>query len=564
MELNEYPKITLTVSNKSNDYKLLSDLYSIKLSCFNEIKDLNNKFDALKQIIEFIEVEPRINYSFLLELKEKKLEYYENEEKWDFQKNFYMLQKTLTTDEVKSLTGEDIINPIDELKNTFSEIISNKISEVNRYEFNFPVIYGIERLRLKFYETYLILKKNNYYKLFKDYVDIIDKDEDIRKYSPDDYGFCPKMYLFILTITEMIPDCEKLIYLKKYFIKNTLIEKEIPPIIKNGEINIGEYDDDNYFIQIKDKIHIINKKDYIIESLSDEIIKYNNCPFKILLMRNMAFKKYMKECGEEGFLAGLHLYDSFIKYIKEFLKSKAMKELFNNNQDFTNISALIQNDKYLDEILSTKHFKFLPFFQINQFYGFTNKEFLISVIDAKPIIVQGLPKLDETENEENLFYICLLFYITLIFITSLHEIVMHFTSGYLNFISEKKLSSDSPKDNNFNDGGYYFESKIIGGNKRFKVIKLKHIICLLDGRVCKKSLSEFQKDLKKKIEINNQFEEEKKEGLLGDFLKLYKIDFNIFKKKTTKLFVNCRNFSSIGIHLGSKVISSGWGHHTKK
>lgn len=563
MESNEHPKITLKVSNKSKDYKLLSELYSIKLNYFNKIKDLKNKFNDLKQIIEFIEVDPRINYSFLLELKEKKLEYYENGEKWDFQKNFYMLQKTLTTNELKSLTGKDIINPIDELINTFSAIISNKNCEVNRYEFNFPVIYGIERLRLKFYETYIILKKNKHYNLFEDYVKIINKDEDIIKYSPDDYGFCPKMYLFILTITEMIPYCEKLNYLKKYFIKNTIIEVEKCPIIKNEEINIYKYDNDNYFIQIKDKKYIINKNDYIIESLSDEIIKYNNCPFKILLMRNIAFKKYMEEYGEKGFLAELNLYDSFIKYIKQFLKSKAMKNLFDNEPDFTNISTLIQDDKYLDEILSTKHFKFLPFFQINNFYGFTNKEFLISVIDAKPIIVQGLSELDENENEENLLHICLLFYITLIFIISLHEIVMHFTSGYLNFMSEKKIRSDSPK-GNFNDGGYYFESKIIGGNKRFKIIKLKHIICLLDGRVCKKSLEEFQNDLKNKIEINNLLEEEKKEGLLGDFLKLYKIDFNVFKKKTSKLFINCRNFSSIGIHLGPKVISSAWGHHTKK
>ena len=424
---------------------------------------------------------------------------------------------------------KDLISPIDELKTTFLEVISNKSCETSKHEFNFPIIYGIERLRLQFYRTYIILKKNKNFNIFEDYVKILDKDEEIIKFSQNDFTFCPKIYLFILIITEMLSYCDTLNYLKKYFIKNTILEVETCPIIKVEGIDIYKYDNDNYLVQVNDNKQIINKNDYVIESLFDEIIKYKKCPLKILFMRNVSFKRYMENYGEKGFLSGLKLYDSFIKYIKEFLKSKAMKDLFDNDPDFKNISALIQNDKYLDEILSTKHYKFLPFFQINNVYSFTNKEFLITVIDANPTIVQGLSSLDDSENEENLFHICLLFYIALIFI----------------------------------NGGYFFESKIIGGSKRFKVIKLKHIISLLDGRVCRKSLKEFQNDLKSKFDINNLIDGKEKGGLLGEFLKLYKIDFNAFNKKTSKVFVNCRNSSSIEINLGSKVISSAWGHSTK-
>ena len=88
MQLDEYPKVTLKVSNTYKEFLLLSELHSIKINSFNKIKDLKNNFEDLKQIVEFIEVDPRINYCFLWELKEKKIEYYDNGTKWDFNKNF--------------------------------------------------------------------------------------------------------------------------------------------------------------------------------------------------------------------------------------------------------------------------------------------------------------------------------------------------------------------------------------------------------------------------------------------------------------------------------------------
>ena len=138
---------------------------------------------------------------------------------------------------------------------------------------------------------------------------------------------------------------------------------------------------DHYLVNINDKIENINKDDYIIESLISDIMKYNDYPLKILLMRNKSYKKYMEDWGYKGFLKELELYDSFIKYVKLFLKSNSITQLFNKYESLKNIYSLIKNEKYLDEILSDKHFKFLPFFQINNYFGFTKKQFLISIIN---------------------------------------------------------------------------------------------------------------------------------------------------------------------------------------
>ena len=109
-----------------------------------------------------------------------------------------------------------------------------------------------------------------------------------------------------------------------------------------------------------------------------------------------------------------------------------------------NISKLISNDKYLDEILPTKYFKFLPFYNIKNYFGFTNKQILISIINSIPELVIGYNKIPDENNMR--YNACLLFTITIKFITTLYEIVMHLTSGYINFITGKKIESKSSKE----------------------------------------------------------------------------------------------------------------------
>ena len=104
----------------------------------------------------------------------------------------------------------------------------------------------------------------------------------------------------------------------------------------------------HYLVKLNDKIESISKDDYIIESLISDIMTYNNYPLKILLMMNKSYNKYMKDWGEKGFLKELELYDSFIKYVKAFLKSKSITELFNKNASLKSIYSL----KLLGEALS--------------------------------------------------------------------------------------------------------------------------------------------------------------------------------------------------------------------
>ena len=85
--------------------------------------------------------------------------------------------------------------------------------------------------------------------------------------------------------------------------------------------------------------------------MAKDIINYPDYPLNILLMRNETFQKYINEYEEKGFLKKIGLYDSFVNYVKRFLKSNSMKELFSSSNDLENISKLISNDKYLDEIL---------------------------------------------------------------------------------------------------------------------------------------------------------------------------------------------------------------------
>ena len=107
---------------------------------------------------------------------------------------------------------------------------------------------------------------------------------------------------------------------------------------------------DHYLVNVNNKIVNINKDDYIIESLISDIMKYNDYPLKILLMKNKSYKKYMEDWGDKGFLIELGLYDSFIKYVKLFLKSNSITQLFNKYESLKNIYSLIKNEKYLDEI----------------------------------------------------------------------------------------------------------------------------------------------------------------------------------------------------------------------
>ena len=145
----------------------------------------------------------------------------------------------------------------------------------------------------------------------------MDKDSDIIDYSLDDIKFCPKTYLLILALKEN--------FLKKsltFFTKNII----------NEDLNYLKhiyYDDNGKLFAYNnfEKIEI-NPTDYILIGLNTDIL--NNCdfPLKILLLRNESFQKFKKD-GEKGFLYKLNLYEDFINYVKNFIKSEFFKQLLN-------------------------------------------------------------------------------------------------------------------------------------------------------------------------------------------------------------------------------------------
>ena len=63
---------------------------------------------------------------------------------------------------------------------------------------------------------------------------------------------------------------------------------------------------------------------------------------------------------------------------------------------------------------------------------------------------------------------------------------MHLTNGYVNYLSGKTLSFESPKtDLNPDEGGFAFEEKLNGFN-RFMNLSFQSALALLDGKHAKK------------------------------------------------------------------------------
>ena len=535
-------EIVLKKSNESIKCRLLLDIYNESLNQFNKIISnhfTNNKFESIRKIVDYLEVNHEINFYFLKELKIKNITYLEDGEEWNYIKNFKLLKETLTDNELKLLNEKNgYENPILDIKQMLLNIIKKNPVEEIIYE-----------------------KKNANFSYFEEYINKLTEDADISKYSNDDYIFCPKLYLFVLILTEMISYLNEIdiSLLNNYFLNKTGLDNYI---LNFSFIKIQSYQEDNnfYCIQIKNNENLLIKKnEYFIETLAKDIIGFPNYPLNILLMRNETFNKYINDYEEKGFLKKIGLYDSFITYVKKFLKSNSIKELFSSSNDLENISKLISNDNFLDEILTTKHFKFLPFYNIKNYFGFTNKKILLTIINSIPDLVNGYDKIPDLNNMR--YNVCLLFTITIKFITTLHEIVMHLTSGYINYITEKKIGQESPKGNN-KDGGYYFESKIIGGFGKFDKIKLNHVIALLNGKSCEKSLNEFRNDLNNEKMNYSELSELIKPinnslGFLGDFLEKFPIDFTYFKNiNLPDLYASARKSDEIFIEFGEEVISS--------
>ncbi len=119
-------------------------------------------------------------------------------------------------------------------------------------------------------------------------------------------------------------------------------------------------------------------------------------------------------------------------------------------------------------------------------------------------------------------------------IITLHEFIIHFLFGYLNYLSDGKISYESPKKdkkNELNDGGLYFENILFG--KIYGNLTLNDVLTILnvDSLI---SMDDFQKNLNKKLKLD-------KFQVKSDFLKFILHEYNI-DLKNLKINTNINSY----------------------
>lgn len=512
MEIEEMKK-------DNNEFKLLYTRKELANELYKKIEP-KDRMLLLKNILNLIETNEKFNYEYLKAIIGNKEE---------FKKGYDKLCYTISDNHLKDLNLK-----IEDLKKVFLSVIKENISDNpdtklldkykeifgNKIKLNYPLIDCIEKTRFALYIHYLVKGRNKTsLKRLSDYINFME--EDLKTINLDEEKLDEKIYLFMLYATFFKDKCSKK-RINNFFLKGTtgeeMIKEKVFPSNENDDDNsIKKIDENHYEIKAGKESKIIEKKYYNIDGIEQDL-RLNNChPLEFILIRNESIIKYVEQ--KECFLHKYKIYDSFIKYLKLFMRSNCIMQALDKDTRYAKIKNLIKDEKYLDEVLSPKHLKFLPFYYVEDFCGVTNKDLLISIINSIPRFCNSTGCLSEIEKRFNLL---LLFSIGVMFISCLHEILIHFTVGYLVYYSNYDYGSESPKAQGFNDGGYYFEN-LLGGNA-FSNLSLQTIITLFDGESCEKSLEEFQKNLNKKIDLE-KLKKKQFKGFLGDYLKVLDIDF---------------------------------------
>ena len=349
--------ITILVNGKEESYSLLKDIQD-KCSAF--IKDIRRHkqktLEDFKEIIYNIETSSEFNYYFLKFLKENKISYYEDGQKWDYKENLKMLKETLTDEYYKSL-GEKMArkNPLEEIINILKYYVmiykeklkkkkfkkikrankndkrrtrirtkkrdnkkngankkdkgrtkankfykgmkrvntknkkNNEIdgkniinvdskynyntlilkNQLNFQKLNFPLITGIERLRVNYYRD-LILEKDittNCGKMEK-YIMNMNEDKDIFNNTLDNIKFNSKTFLLILTLTTTF-DISNDVKICNFFTKKFLEDDN-----KGQYTHIKLLKKGKYRVTTKYEEKIIDENNYILSGLDNDINVY--------------------------------------------------------------------------------------------------------------------------------------------------------------------------------------------------------------------------------------------------------------------------------------------------
>ena len=211
----------------------------------------------------------------------------------------------------------------------------------------------------------------------------------------------------------------------------------------------------------------LQRKNYVLLNLIDDIRDFPDYPLKYLLEKNQTYNTFFK--NNKNFINDEKLFPEFINYLKDFIKSNVIKEALSSSKKHGDIIKLLDSDTFINSIIDDKYIISLPLYN-KVLEGYTNKDFLVSGITGFPFIITGYEKIDNEEKYNNLKNIAFIFNLSMKLLICLHEIIIHLGYGYLNIISGRKIFPESPKsDNNYsymnspkNDGGSYFEELLFG------------------------------------------------------------------------------------------------------
>ena len=251
--------IEIIIEGHQKMFPLLKDVeQQIQINLKNVIQNIKNKdklLYELKNMVKRNEINSELNYYFLKNLKDRDIKYEENGETWDYTSNMKKLKETLTEYHYELLDSKKSTNPLTELKLILKAYVKKELednnSEINYYKslyvnkdirFNFPLVSGIERLRIEYYKK-LILEKDisEYCPLIDSYIDVLDKDKDIIEFSLDETKFCPKTYLLMIILNNF--NIEKSDLISNFLIKNIVDSKsnqnfEFIKCLENGKYQV--------------------------------------------------------------------------------------------------------------------------------------------------------------------------------------------------------------------------------------------------------------------------------------------------------------------------------------
>ena len=330
-----------------------------------------------------------------------------------------------------------------------------------------------------------------------------------------------------------------IVFPENYGIKKKYDNNSINKNDKDKNKKVYEYTIFNEFESID-----FDGRNYVIYNLINDYRKSPSIPLDILLLRNQSLSFFEK--NNNNFLnVSDSIFKEFKEYFKLFIKSGCVREAMKKNKRYENIITLINNDNIINKFLDDKHLKSIPLFEFAG-SGYTNKDLLVSCVTGFPLMILGYDLPQTLQEYNNLKGIVILFNMGMKFITTLRELIIHLSFGYLNYLSEGKISNESPKKGNkisTYDGGLFFENLLF--RNQYGDVTINDIIVILNGD-CLNSLNDFQKNLRQKF-VPSKFVV--KSNLLKLLFKEYSIDL-----------INLKNINNIY----STMKSSGSGLHIKR